>query len=242
MSSWTHRVAWIGGTGLAVSAITVILFLPWLDFPRSLQPILKAADGKSWQFSNSAPDVIAMHIDNKLLNPPSVDPATENHVYFYGDVYWTPTTDSTRGWLKVITRAIFVVYLAWECWALWRLAGDRSRSIVEPILRASVRVFTVLILLVFPWVLEWYWMWPMALAALLGWRDMHTKIVVAYTVLALPLFYTHHYWNWHTPSWVVLLYAFPPLAMPLIAWLVKRFATAVPRLKPALMPTAMRIE
>jgi hypothetical protein len=70
---------------LALSAlikyITVGLFWPWLDYPRSLEPILRAADGKSWQFSNSAPDVIAMHIDNRLLNPPSLDPAAENHFY-----------------------------------------------------------------------------------------------------------------------------------------------------------------
>jgi hypothetical protein len=183
-----------------------------------------------------------MHIDNKLVNPPSPNPEAENHVYFYGDIYWTPTTDSTRSWLKIITRSIFVIYLAWECWNLWRQAGDRSRSVLEPVLRASVRVFTVLILLVFTWVLEWYWMWPLALATLLGWRSMLTKLVVAYTLTSLPIFYAHHYWNWHTPSGVVLVYACLPLLLPALAWVSRRLMTIRPRLKPALVPTVARIE
>jgi hypothetical protein len=97
---------------------------------------------------------------------------------------------------------------------------------------------------VFTWVLEWYWMWPMALATLLGWRSMLTKVVVAYTLTSLPVFYAHHYWNWHMPSGVVLLYALPPLALPVIAWLSKRLEGLRPQLKakPALVPTAVRVE
>jgi hypothetical protein len=106
---------------------------------------------------------------------------------------------------------------------LWRISGDRSRSLVEPILTASVRAFVVLILVAMTWVLEWYWMWPFALATLLGWQRTLTKVVVGYTLTALPIFYVHHSWSSHMPGVLVLAYAIPPLALPLFAWAYDRW-------------------
>ena len=106
---------------------------------------------------------------------------------------------------------------------LWRIAGDRERPILEPILEASARAFAVLILVVLTWVLEWYWMWPLALVTLLGWRSMLTKVVVAYTLTSLPVFYVHHYWSSNMPGVLVLAYALPPLALPLIDWAWRRW-------------------
>ena len=219
LQTWPMRLRWIGGTGALVAVITTALFIPWLDFPRSLQPILTAADGKSWQFSNSAPDVFALEFDNKVLNAGTPVPSVEEASYTYSDLYATPTLPTVRAWMKWITRAIFALYLVWECWRLWRLAGDRARWMVEPILEASVRAFTVLIVLVLPWVLEWYWFWPLSLATLLGWRRQLTLVVVGYTLVSLPIFYVHHYWNWHMPSVLVLVYAFAPLLVPVVGWL-----------------------
>src|ERR1700716_1131847 len=62
--------------------------------------------------------------------------------------------EPVRLWVKNICRIIFVVYLGWQLFHLWRLAGDRSRSLVEPILTASVREFVMLILVAMPWVLD----------------------------------------------------------------------------------------
>jgi hypothetical protein len=227
LSSRPARIVWIGGAGALILAVTLVLFWPWLDYPRALEPILTAANGKSWQYSNSGPDIIALHIDNKLLHPPSPDPQAEDHFYLYGDLYATSTSTQTRATMKNITRAIFAVYLLWECWGLWRLAGRRTAPIVEAVLKSSVRAFVVLILLVLPWVLDWYWMWPLALASLLGWRSMLTRVVVAYTVVCLPVFYLHHYWSSNMPSGVVFLYVLPPLALPIIAAAYARVASAL---------------
>jgi hypothetical protein len=199
---------WIGGAGALVVAVTVVLFLPWLE-PRAMEPIVTAASGKSWMYSNWAPDLLALTISDQLLDPNGLNPDA--------------THELVRFWAKLITRGIFAVYLGWELVRLWRLAGDHSKSLVEPILTASTRAFVVLILLVLTWVLEWYWMWPLSLAVLLGWRNMLTRVVVGYTLTSLPIFYVHHYWSTNMPGGLVLLYAAPPLAVPLLAWAWNRW-------------------
>jgi hypothetical protein len=155
-------------------------------------------------FTNWAPDLVALTVD-RVLDPSTIDDPTALH-------------EGVRTWAKVITRVIFFAYLAWELVRLWRIAGDRQRPILEPILEASSRAFTVLILVVLTWVLEWYWMWPLALVTLLGWRRMLTKVIVAYTLTSLPVFYVHHYWSTNMPGVLVLAYALPPLALPLVDW------------------------
>src|SRR5205814_256942 len=147
---------------------------------------------------------------DRVLDPTTIDDPTALH-------------ESVRFWAKTITRIIFVGYLIWELQRLWRASGDRIRSPVEPVLESSARAFTVLILLVLTWVLEWYWMWPLALVTLLGWRRMLTKVVVGYTLTSLPIFYVHHYWSTNMPGVLVLAYALPPLAVPLVAWAWNRW-------------------
>ncbi|MDQ3812068.1 MAG: hypothetical protein M3336_17435 [Chloroflexota bacterium] len=225
LPSWPRRLAWLAGCAVLVLATTLVLFLPWLDFPRALEPILTAANGKPWQYSNSGPDILALQIDNKLLHEPSANIEAEDHFYLYGDLYSTSTSSETRARTKIVTRVLFALYLVWECWGLWRLAGTRSAEIFSAVLRSSVRAFVVLILLVLPWVLDWYWMWPLALTTLLGWRSSLTRVVVAYTLTCLPVFYLHHYWSWHMPSSLVFLYVLPPLALPAIEWAYRRVAS-----------------
>ena len=255
LGGWRARLAWIGGTGLLVAAITAGLFSPWYQ-PRALQPIVEAAaGGHSWQHNNSVPDIAAVLIDEQIVHGSRFDRAFEAIQPAYGNLYETPTTDATRGWMKLLTKAIFLLYLAWECRGLWRIAGGAAPSargelmvspsnhepraepgshvLLEAVLAASVRAFLVLLLLVLTWVLEWYFFWPLALGTLLGWRRMLTKVVVAYTLTSLPVFYVHHYWSWHMPAQVVLLYAVPPLLLPVIA-------AAWQRVRQVQVPTVVR--
>jgi hypothetical protein len=220
LSSWRTRTAWIGGTGVIISAITVVLFLPWLQLPDALEPMLVAASGKVWMYTNWAPDLVALTVD-RFLDPSTIDDPTALH-------------ETVRSGAKIVTRLIFAVYLGWELWRLWRIAGDRRRSLLEPILETSARAFAVLILVVLTWVLEWYWMWPLALVTLLGWRRLLTKVIVGYTLTSLPVFYVHHYWSTNMPPVLVLAYALPPLALPLIDWAWRRWT---PRLKRSEAPS-----
>jgi hypothetical protein len=52
---------------------------------------------------------------------------------------------------------------------------------------------------------------------------MLTKVVVGYTLTSLPIFYVHHYWSSQMPGVLVLAYALPPLALPLLAWAYDRW-------------------
>jgi hypothetical protein len=209
LPTWRARVLWIGGAGVLIALITYVLFIPWLEFPAALQPILVAASGKSWMYSNWAPDLLALTVADQILDPNSLNPDASHEL--------------VRFWAKAVTRGLFAVYLGWEFVRLWRMAADRSKSMVEPVLEASTRAFVVLILLVLTWVLEWYWMWPLALATLLGWQRTLTRVVVGYTLTSLPIFYVHHYWSWHMPGGLVLAYALPPLLIPLLSWAVDRW-------------------
>jgi hypothetical protein len=213
LPTWRSRVLWIGGTGVVVGAITYVLFIPWLD-PRAFEPMFVAASGKVWMFTNWAPDLVALTVD-RFLDPSTVDDPAAFH-------------EGVRTWAKVITRLIFAAYLLWEVVRLWRIAGDRQRPLLEPILEASTRAFAVLILVVLTWVLEWYWMWPLALVTLLGWRRMLTKVIVGYSLTSLPVFYVHHYWSTNMPGVLVLAYALPPLALPLAEWVWRRWNPPAP--------------
>jgi hypothetical protein len=209
LPSWPKRAAWIGGSAAIVVVVTYVLFIPWLEVPRVFAPLLEAARGKTWMYSNWAPDLAALTLSDQFLDPNSLDPDGAHEL--------------VRSWAKVITRGLFAIYLGWEIVRLWRLAGNRQRSMVEPVLEASTRALSVLILLVLTWVLEWYWMWPLALATLLGWRHTLTRVVVGYTLTSLPIFYVHHYWSWHMPGVLVLAYALPPLLIPLTEWSINRW-------------------
>ncbi|MDQ6672391.1 MAG: glycosyltransferase 87 family protein [Chloroflexota bacterium] len=226
LPNWPARVGWIGGAGALIAVVTAVLYIPWFDFPRAFEPLLVAARGKTWMYTNWAPDLLAMALSDRVLEPGGLDPDAAH--------------EQARFWVKTLTRVVFLAYLGWELVRVWRIAGDRQRSLVEPILEASSRAFVVLILLVLTWVLEWYWMWPLALVSLLGWRRMLTKVVVGYTLTSLPIFYVHHYWSTNMPAELVLAYALPPLALPLVAWTYSRLSSRrVGRglsLKPVLRP------
>ena len=46
-----------------------LLYIPWLDFPRAFEPLLTAASGKAWMYSNWAPDLVALTISDQWLDP-----------------------------------------------------------------------------------------------------------------------------------------------------------------------------
>lgn len=207
LRTWSRRALWIGLAAVACLGLTLVLALPWLDGPSVLQPMLDAAQGNL--YTNSVPDLISQTLAAQILDPWRIDP--------------TATLDAVRWWMKLLTRLAFVVYLAWEARQVWGVARRRDAAALrDAVVTSSVRTLLVLMLVVLMWVLEWYFTWPLALVTLLGWHRMLTKVTVAYTLTALPIFYIHNYLDSLMPGALVVLYAGLPLLLPLGAWAVRR--------------------
>jgi alpha-1,6-mannosyltransferase len=206
--TWGRRLGWLVGVGVASLVVTLVLFWPWLKLPEVLKPILDAAGGVN--YTNSLPDLAALTVADQILDPQHLAPFQ--------------THETVRFWMKMITRVLFVAYLIWEVRQVWRQAAVDSRSAVVAALTASTRAFVVLLLLVFTWVLAWYYMWPLALGTMLGWRSVITRVVVALSLTCLPIFYIHHYWSDNMPGALLFFYIVPPLLVPFVELGRRRWA------------------
>jgi hypothetical protein len=221
LDSWRARLAVVVVAGVVAGLVTLLLFAPWLELPDSLDPVLSQTGGTL--YANALPDLVSITISDELLVPSGMPlPAARAAV---------------RGAMKLLVDAVFVAYLAWEVWQLWRAAAPGGVVAARALVRSSTRVLLVVILVVSIWVQTWYYVMPLALAALLGWRDTLAKTVVAYTLMALPVLYTHYYLQEDVPDGIFWLYGLLPLLVPLVAWLGARRRPRAPVTLAAAAPT-----
>jgi hypothetical protein len=186
------RLAVAGGCALA---LTGLAWRPWLSTADALQPLGQAAGGRL--VLNSAPDVVALTVADRLLVPAGVDTEAAQSM--------------ARFWMRALTRAIFGLYFAAELWRLW--SRGQTADVLRRAIAASVRVLLVLPLLVLTWVWSWYFSWPLSLAALLGLGSRLTRLTVAYTLVVLPIVYAHQYLNERLSGAFVLGMALFPLVV-----------------------------
>jgi hypothetical protein len=187
-----------------VLAFTFALSWPWLRTSATFAPLGDAAGGKL--VLNSAPDLVALTVADQILQPAGLD---------------TETAQTTaRFWTRAISRAAFLVYLAWEAWRVWLAASRGDRQPVPVALEATTRALLVLPLLVLTWVWSWYLSCALALAALLDHRSELRWVVVAYTLVAPPIVYAHQYLNQELSGGYVLAFALgPPAGLVIWRWL-----------------------
>ncbi|MBI3968603.1 MAG: hypothetical protein HY329_23460 [Chloroflexi bacterium] len=203
LPTWRARALWLAGGAALMLGLTLVLAWPWLQL-EALAPLVAAAGGKLYQ--NSVPDVLAHVLATSLFDPFGRDPET--------------ALATSRFWVKVVARGLFLAYLAYELRRLWPAAGRDANEAVTAALAAATRALLVLLLVVLTWVLTWYFTWPLALATLLGWRSQLARVAVGYTITALPVFYVHHYWyavyQSEMPDALLFFYAVPPLLIPMV--------------------------
>ena len=184
-------------SGCVVAILTMVVGLPWINSPAALAPLEQAAGGEL--VVNSAPDLVALTIADQLLMPAGV------------------AKDTAEANVRVVTRAItwslFLIYLAWEVGRLWRRASPGGQPAQDATIRAAARALLALPLLVMTWVWSWYFSWALTLAVLLGWGAWLTRLVVLYTLVALPIVYAHQYLTNDLPGTFVLVFALGPLAV-----------------------------
>jgi hypothetical protein len=184
LASWT--------VGLVLAAI---LWWPWLDTSQALRPFADAAGGRL--VINSAPDLVALFVADDLLVPMGLPQATARL--------------DTRSWMRVLTSAVYVAYLVWELSRLWAKATRGGQPALQAAIEAATRALLVLPLLVLTWVWSWYLSWSLVLAVLLGSKSRLARVVVAYTLVGLPVVVAHQYLNEDLSGGFVLLMALAPL-------------------------------
>jgi hypothetical protein len=179
-------------------AMSVAIAGPWLELPDSLEPIIAETSGGG--FVNALPDDLALEVADHLLVPAGLSQS------------WA--RDSVRPLERLLVLTAFGMYLGWETRRVWL---DRNAAVV---VRACARSSLIYVLVVSTSVQPWYFCTPVAVSILLGWRAPLTRVIVSYSLLALPVLNLSYYLRDSTPAWVNALYGLLPLLPALSARLL----------------------
>ncbi len=180
---WSRRTARAAVIGLIAVGVVVVLAVPWLELPDSLDPLLKETAGVG--YVNSLPDSLVVGLADRFAIQ----------------------VDALRAVERLIVVGCFGLYLLWEARRVW---SDPGRGAVA---RALARSSLVYILLVSTSVQTWYLCLPVSIAVGFGWRRRLSLVTLGYSVLALPALYLSYYLREHTPGWVYLAYGCGPLVV-----------------------------
>jgi hypothetical protein len=85
---------------------------------------------------------------------------------------------------KLAAKLLLVVWIAVETLRVRRL---------EDALAAAARIALVFLLLVNTWIMPWYYTWPLAFCAALGWERLIVRICAGFTLTALYAMYQRQY-------------------------------------------------
>jgi len=147
----------IGG-GLVVG-ILIVLYLPWIQGLTTFGPVLYWITGP--------------HLQNYWPEPVLMSLAAWTNGLFglsWGDV-WGPLLAG----FKILARLVLVASILWEM--------RRARGLPD-VLIGSARVWIVFLLLVNTWIMPWYYLWPLALCAALGWSSPMVRVCAGLTLTA----------------------------------------------------------
>jgi hypothetical protein len=206
LASAARAVSWNGAAlrltlvGLFSTAIAVVVVWPWLELPDSLDPIF--AETVSVGFVNSLPDTLALALADQVLTPAGVGQTVAHEL--------------SRSVERLLVLVGFGVYLVWEARRVWSDANAAA------VVRATARACLIYILVVSTSTQPWYFCLPVAVTVILGWRSSLTRVIVGYSLLALPALYLSYYLRDATPGGVNFVYGLAPLAPALIGWLRRR--------------------
>jgi hypothetical protein len=152
LQSWRKRAVWLFGAALVVVPIVIVAFHPWYAGPATVTPLWNEFAGNFDDHDRSTHWLV-----QRMLGLPG----------------------EASVWLDRISVILFGVYVLWE---LWRSIKVSRGDVVFGIARAAARMYLVALLLVASQVHTWYFVWPLALVPLLGWRNTLTRIIVVYAL------------------------------------------------------------
>jgi hypothetical protein len=176
-SSWRSRVVRTAVLGAVFLALTVGTAWPWLSSAAVAEPLFNVAAGGQ-RFKDVWQDAPAAWLTVRvvpLLGVPDDPP--------------TLRMDIARTMVWSVTRAVFVIYLALEAWWLLRSTDLVGRRIAL----ASLRCLLLAVLLFVSQVYAWYFLWPLPMACVIGWREPWSRAAVMFGLTFLPAFYLREF-------------------------------------------------
>jgi hypothetical protein len=90
----------------------------------------------------------------------------------------------TMAAFKLSAKGALTVWILVECL--------RIRSVADA-LAASARVALIFLLVVNTWLMPWYYTWPLAFSAALGWEHLLVRVCAGFTLTAMFVMYQHQY-------------------------------------------------
>jgi hypothetical protein len=220
-AAWAARAASLRGAlarsiaaGLLSAGVVVAVSSPWLSMtePSTAPAVQRSLDGML--VLNSAPDLLALTVADQILVPDGLDPAAAQA--------------EARLWLRWVTRAVLVAVLLWQTQRVWRTRSGAAAETDRVTLQATALVLLLVPLLVLSWVWSWYFTWSLALAAGLGWRSWLARLIVLYSMVALPVVYAHQYLDDMLSGGFIVAMAVTPL-VGWLAWRTAAQARSLPR-------------
>ena len=159
------------GVGLAVLAAW-----PWLDAPLAVlsAPLNTPANGQ--HFANWVVDIPTFGLVARYL-----DKSGEHLAASLAQV---------RLWDELLVWGLLAICLGWELRRLWRVPPDDDwPAPLRAALGAALRALLLVVVFGLTQTMDYYFITPLALAAVLGWRDRWTRVCLATSLLFLPTFY-----------------------------------------------------
>lgn len=189
-----RRLALGGGSAFG---LVLLLYLPWVQGVETLGPVLYWITGPRLQ--NYWPEPLLI----------SLTAWTAGALGTSYEAVWAPLLAG----FKQVGRLALVAVILWEVW--------RMRSVTD-LLIGSVRVWLVFLLLVNTWIMPWYYTWPLALVAALGWQSTALRICVGLTLTAPMVMYGRQLGFAPVQEWAGVSLVFPLILAGLAevaAWL-----------------------
>ncbi len=128
---------------------------------------------------------------------------------------WNAVWDGVLAVFKVVARLALVGIIGWEVW--------RARR-PDDVLAGGTRIWLVFLLLVNTWIMPWYYLWPLALAAPLGWSAPLVRVTAGMTLTAMLVMYGRQLNFAPVGDWVGLTLVLPIILAAVGIWLRSRGA------------------
>jgi hypothetical protein len=193
-----------------VAAVPVVLYVPWFEGVRTFGPVLHWMSGPVQ--NNFWPEPMLMGVARWIAAGLGVPYETAWEWVWNG--------------AKLIAKVGLAALIVFEAF--------RARSF-DDVLASSTRVTLVFLLVVTTWVMPWYYLWPLALCAALGWSSLLVRVCAGLTLTAALAMYQRQMGFvvvGESPVFLVL-----PIMLAAIPWLVAhlpfgRWAPSVGRIAP----------